>query len=464
MKNKHIFIPLFVFLGAGLVSLIASVVDYKAVNPALAYSSQIIQFNFNGASDGVDPNGNRFDPVGFLSDELIEKALQKSNLNNTVEEVRPYIAMENVVPNNILKEVNSYEKMLSTDSDNGGRTVTSKDYHPVRYRFVVYENKMMSKGALNTFVTNITDEYNDMFYETYKKTFVQDTLEDLINIENFDYIYQNQIYTSRLQILMDYAKSVHAEHKDFVADVDGEEKSFNDVIMKADYLIKTDALKIDNIIILNALSTDVDRLKDYYNYLLEKLSYDKAKQTTDYNAITKQLIGENQEDTEEGHKDDYKINPTVYVGTGENVIKVEDDTALTYNNLLSRQISLANSITAIDKTRADYHDILDKLNAAVPGSDAETTVKNMISKLDADYQELDALFQKLLAKYNEKYVKEGVVAKSSVRYTSNSIFSTSFITRAIKIAAPIMLTTMLGIAIFYLVRAVRKEKEPKEAK
>ena len=39
MKNKHIFIPLFVFLGAGVVSLIASIIDFTAVNKQLSYSS-----------------------------------------------------------------------------------------------------------------------------------------------------------------------------------------------------------------------------------------------------------------------------------------------------------------------------------------------------------------------------------------------------------------------------------------
>ena len=37
MKNKHIWIPVFVFLGAGVVSLIASIIDFKAVNPQLSY-------------------------------------------------------------------------------------------------------------------------------------------------------------------------------------------------------------------------------------------------------------------------------------------------------------------------------------------------------------------------------------------------------------------------------------------
>ena len=125
-------------------------------------------------------------------------------------------------------------------------------------------------------------------------------------------------------------------------------------------------------------------------------------------------------------------------------------------------MSISNTIASLTKEKTDYQNILDILNAATGDATAESRVVQMLSKLDSDYQELDALFQKLVEAYNEKYVKEGVTSKTTVKYTSNSILSTSFISRAIKIAAPIMLTTLLGIAIFYLVREIRKEKAPKE--
>ena len=95
MKNKHIFIPLFVFLGAGLVSLIWSVIDFKGVNKQLSYSSETIQFNYDGSSDGVDPNGRTFDAINFMTDDVIEAAFQKSGLtgeNYSVDNVKQYIA------------------------------------------------------------------------------------------------------------------------------------------------------------------------------------------------------------------------------------------------------------------------------------------------------------------------------------------------------------------------------------
>ena len=151
MKNKHIFIPLFVFLGAGLISLIYSIIDYKAINPALAYSSETIQFDYDGASDGLDPDGNLFNAKAFLTDDVIENALNKSEINKTVDEVRPYIAIENVVPKNIMDQLTTYESILVDTDNDGGRNITSKDYHPVRYRFALYNelDKKLSSSKLN---------------------------------------------------------------------------------------------------------------------------------------------------------------------------------------------------------------------------------------------------------------------------------------------------------------------------
>lgn len=441
MKNKHIWIPAFVFIGAAIVSLVYSIVDFKVINRALASSTETIQFNYDGASDGKDPNGNAFSPVSFLTDDIIESALNKSGLNYDVEKVRSYISLENVVPENIVEEISSYEK-ITGDSDS--RKISSKDYHPVRYKFVVYQDldSKLSNGKLNKFLESIVAEYSVKFYNTYKKTFAEDAYQELFNLDNYDYIYQSQIMSTRLQVLMDYANSIYNEHNDFV--VNG--KSFRDLYLKAQTLINADASKINNIIVLNALSKDVQRLKDYYTYLIERLNFDKTKYSSDLAAITAQV-------------NNYEIDSTVYVGTGENVIKVESNSVETYNKLLSQQINTANTITSIDKQIADYQNILDTLNSATSTEQVENTVKSMIAQLGSDYDDLGELFRAMIESYNNEYVAKDAISTGNLKYNKASLFSGSFIVRCIKCAAPIMLFAIFGISVFYLVRTIRKEKK-----
>ena len=444
MKNKHLFIPLFVFIGACLLSLVISIIEYKGINRALAYSSETIQFNYDGASDGKDPNGNKFNPVTFLSDDVVEAALAKSELNYKVEDVRPYIAMENVVPENIVDEVNSYEKLLNND-DKNTRNISTNDYYPVRYRFIVYQDLGVSKSKLSAFVNNIVDEYCNKFYETYKKSFASEAYDSLLDIADYDYLYQAQIYVTRFNILMDYADKLYQERgDDFVV----EGKSFKTLYLKARGYIETDADRVNKLIVLNALSNDSEKLKDYYTYLKETYTKDKEKYTADKAAIEAQIAAYVHDNE----------SATVVVANGDSVMTVDSNTSDTYNALMNEQLEINNHITSLTKQIQECDDALTKIASASGDAALKTTVEGMLADLGEDYEDLETLFNAMLTAYNERYIKDSVINRNPVGYTSNSLFTLAFIVRCIKNAAPILMMTLFGITIYFLVREIRKQK------
>ena len=441
MKRKHIYIPLFVFLGAGLVSLVASIIDFTAVNPQLSYSSETIQFDYDGASDGKDPNGNAFNAVDFLSDDIIKDGLAKSGLSYDVGLVRKYIAIENVVPENIVNEINAYTSLTKAV---GTAEITTKDYHPVRYRIALYNqlDKKLSASKLNGLLDNIVTSYCDQFYTTYKKVFDTDLYKDVYKIDDYDYTYQAQVHTNKLEILLNYAKSVFNEHKDFTA----EDQSFSDIYLKCEQLINNDVSRIENIIVLNALSKNIEQLKEYYTYKIERCNYDKIKYTSDLAAVTAQLAG-------------YTKDSTVYINSGDKLISIASNSSVTYDKLLASQIALSNKIGELDTEIAEYQSILNDINSST-GSEVEyALLSNYIDRLGKDYAGVEEVFIKMLEAYNKQYVLENSITLSSVKYSSASIFSSAFIVRCIKLGAPIVLTTMLGIAIYYLTREIKKQKK-----
>ena len=103
--------------------------------------------------------------------------------------------------------------------------------------------------------------------------------------------------------------------------------------------------------------------------------------------------------------------------------------------------------------------ILTDINNGVATDADYALVQNLISKLDTDYTELEADFNKMLDAYNEKYVSNKIITVNDVNYVSTKLISTSFIVRCIKVGAPIVLVTMLGICIYYLVRSSKKREE-----
>ena len=442
MKNKkYIFIPLFIFIGACVIALATSFISYKADNSNKAYSYQVIQLDYDGASDGVDPNGNSFNPVLFLTDGVILEGLKRSGLDSKYEvsEVRKQLVMSNVVPKGIVDEINSYTKLLD-----GNGKVSSSDYHPVRYSFALYHDldKKLSSKELNELLKNIVDSYCEAFYSTYAKVYDTTAYNNIYAMENYDYVYQVEVFTNKMNILANLSRTIYAIHEDFAVDT----KSFYDIAYKCDKIISNDVAKINTIIILNALSKDIDRLKDYYNYKIEMLNYDKTKYTADLASVTTQV-------------NNYEKDSTVYVGSGENVIKVESNSSATYNALLTKQISLANQIASINASISEYQSILTDINNGVATDADYTLVQNLISKLESDYTALEEDFNKMLDAYNEKYVSNKIITVNDVNYVSTKLISTSFIVRCIKVGAPIVLATMLGICIYYLVRSSKKREE-----
>lgn len=444
MKNKkYIFIPLILLICAGVIGLVWSFIDFKVINKSLSYSYEIIQFNYDGASDGKDPNGKPFNPIDLLDDDVIKEGLTTSNLDYDVEQVKEFILMENVVPKGIVKEINSYESVTSKNTNT--RNITTNDYHPIRYRFVLYHDldKKLSKDNLNNLLQNIVKAYGNKFYKTYERSYDLSNYSDIYNIDNYDYIYQVDSFTNKINILSSSASTLYNEHIDF--NVNG--KSFNDVVLKCNQLVNNDVARIKNIIILNALSIDIDRLTDYYNYKIETLNYDKTKYQADLVAINNQLSS-------------YEKDSTVYVSTGDGMIKVESGSSVTYDALLTKQISAANTIAEINTEISEYQSILDDINNATIGTDADyQLVRNYITKLSNDYNTLESSYKEMIEKYNDKYIRTGTIYSTNVKYQSSSILSSTFIMRCIKICAPIVLITLLGCCIYWLDRVVRKEKE-----
>ena len=344
MKNKHILVPAIIFCGVGVIAFIGSVIDFKCYYKQPCYSAQAIQFDYDGASDGLDPNGNAFDAVNFLTDDVIENALIKTELKEkySVELVKQNIVMENVVPKNIVKEINSFESLTEKDDT---REISSKDYHPVRYNLKLYKDldNKISKNQLNNLLANIVDSYCEKLHNTYKKSFNTELHDNLYDIENYDYTYQSEAYASKLRVLARYADEMYQERAEFEVN----KKTFRDISVASNALMKSEVNQIDNMIRLYALSNDLDSLKNYYNYKIETLNYDKTKYAADLATVSAQVTA-------------YQKDSTIYVGSGENVIKVEGNSAETYNALLTKQIELSDKVASINIEIADCTSILDE--------------------------------------------------------------------------------------------------------
>ena len=429
-------------MGAGLVSLIWSVIDFKGVNKQLSYSSETIQFNYDGASDGYDPYGRTFDAINFMTDDVIEEAFQKSGLTGekySVENVKQYIAIENVVPKDIVKEIDSYESLLN-NADTGTGKITTKDYHPVRYRFVVYQDLGVSQGELNKLVGNLVDGYIAKFNDVYTNRLDKAVYDEMMAFDDYDYRYQTEVLSREISVIANFANELHARHNDFIY----ENKSFNNDLVPVANELLANLSSINDIIDLRSITKNPEELRTYYNYRLVQLNKDLDKVNKDLVKVADQL-------------DHYTKDETTHVANGETIVTIGNNSAETYNALLSRKIGLEESIASLTSEIDYITQLRDRIDTVTQEEIAN--VERRIASVKIRYDSLEDDFTTMLAAYNAKYMGDKVITKGAITYQSSSLFSSAFITRCIKIAMPIMLTVMTGIAVYYLVRAIRKENE-----
>ena len=90
MKKTHwLRNTLIVLIICGLIGTVLAAVLYHTEDNR-TYASARILFSFDGAAEGKAPNGYAFDLSGLASDEVLNKALEASELtgNYTAEQLR----------------------------------------------------------------------------------------------------------------------------------------------------------------------------------------------------------------------------------------------------------------------------------------------------------------------------------------------------------------------------------------
>ena len=100
--------------------------------------SSSIEFAFDGAANGVAPNGYRYDLNDFTSEEVLSAALKEASLDDkyTVDQIKANILVSGVYPKNIVEQMTKYESLLSGDLGK----VNAVDYHATMYNVTLYND------------------------------------------------------------------------------------------------------------------------------------------------------------------------------------------------------------------------------------------------------------------------------------------------------------------------------------
>ncbi len=449
---------LIVLIICGLIGSALAAVLFFMEN-SQTYASASLLFSFEGAAEGKAPNGYPFDVSGLASDEVLEQALEASELTGTytAEQLRENLSVTGVYPERIAEQMTQYVSLL--DANAGSQTAVT-DYHATQYSVTLYNDfdRSISTGKLTGLLDNILTAYRSYFAQTYAASL--EKKDPIENLSEYDYAQQLEAVLEMVKQQSRFAAEMQELAPDFL--LNG--KSFGDVAVRYQSL-ESDINRLDATITLNAVSKDQDRLKKRYEMEIRSQGFQLESLTEELKLIEEQV-------------NSFDKDGIIYVSANGALSKVGNETSNTYDKLVEKRKSVSDKIAEINATITLYQARLEDMtgvaakNAKAKDESEDAAAVEMLSKselkeltetvetriqgLIAKKNAVAADFSAMLDAYSAREINEKSVSVSGLKYTAPSLLSGAFIVKVIKTAGPICAIGFM-VCMVLLILSRRKE-------
>lgn len=453
-------------------------------HPSRTYAWATLQFSFDGAADGIAPNGQAFRIEEMAGEEVLEAALEAAGLagSYTTDQVRDSLVMQGVYPEDIVKQVMSYESLLSFDTN---RELTITNYSPTTFNVMLLNafDKSVSQSTLKNLLDQIITSYRHWFAQHYALT--MSNQEDIFVLDNYDYAQRLTVISGTMDKIIRYAQELYEKNPTFT----WKGNRFNDIAVKLTNLSESEVSRLNANITMNALTKDVTRLLTQYQNAIRELNNQLARQQERL-ARLDALI------------EKYDKNEILYLSTTESLTKIDGNSSETYDELVDNRKNTADEITSLNTEIATYQlritDLLgietaneaasetgseraetgtdeasetsetisimteEEISAAAAASEEASAQR--ITDLEKELETLlnrkaaiEAEFAEMLEAYNAQEINDGTVSVSAIRYQTPKVISGDFVKKVIKTAGPLCaIGFIVCMALIFISR--RKEE------
>lgn len=484
-KTHWLRTTIIVLVICGIVGLALTSVLFFG-NPDPTYASATLEFTFDGAAEGVAPNGNRFDMSGIASDEVLNAALKETSFDSayTAGQLRDSLVVQGVYPEDMAEKVKSYESLLNFTAN---RETSVGDYHPTTFSITLYNSfdPAIPQASLEALMKGITTAYRAYFDKVYANGLEAESL--LFSLEDYDYPQQLEILQGHYEVMAGYANEMYEREPAFRLNGAG----FNDIGVRLSNLITSDISRLNADLTMNALTRDTARLLTQYQFEIRDLGIRLNKQS-DRLAKLDKLV------------DAYDKNEILYLSTTDSLTKIDGNSSETYDALIDERKEVADGITEINSQIATYQlmlsDLLKENQSSKPVAAAATqapteggegqegiTTENVVQMTDEEIAEaaaeaerlakaqttaleknIAALVEKgngiiedykaMLTAYNDQEINDLTVSVIKYDYKTPKLLSGAFIKKAIKVAGPICAIGFMLCMVMIIISRRREEK------
>ncbi|MBQ6121633.1 MAG: hypothetical protein IJI59_07800 [Clostridia bacterium] len=501
-KSHWLRTTIVVLLICGIVGLALTAAMFFG-KPDKTTASANIQFTFEGAPEGLAPNGRPFNISEIASDEVLTTALREAGLEGTYtpEQLRVCLTARGVFPKDMVDQVTSYASLLDFTTS---RSTNVGDYHPTVFDVSLSSDfdKSIPKDKLVALMQNILVAFRNRFAQVYANGLETESL--LFTLDQYDYPQQLEILQNHYEMISEYAMEVYAWKPIFRWQGVG----FNDISVRLNNLINSDIGRLNADLTMNALTKDTVRLLTRYQFEIRDLNNQLQKQREHLEKMDAII-------------DKYSKNEIIYLSTADSLTKIDGNSSETYDALVDRRKMVADDITDINSRISEYQLKLADLigedafadqkadvasveadaasveadaasveaDAASVEADAGQTAEEALTDVvemteaeiaqaaedaeretqaqkDALEKNLSALVEKgqgilndfkaMLEAFNQEQINELNLAATSVRYNAPRVLSGAFVKKAIMVAGPICTLGFLACMLMIFISRKRE--------
>lgn len=305
-------------------------------NPRSTYATATIEFTFEGAADGIAPNGAAFNIGGIASSEVLSAGLEAAGLSGRYkpEDLQPCLVARGVYPEKMAEQVMNYESLLNFTAN---REATITEFHPTTFGVALYNDfdTTISQADLEALMQGIMTAYQAYFAKIYANGLQRGNM--LFTLDDYDYPQQLEIIQGHFTTLASYAQEMYERKPKFQLGGAG----FNDISVRLNNLINSDIVRLNADLTMNALTRDTTRLLTQYQFEIRDLSNQLAKKNDQLNKLDELIAS-------------YDKNEIIYLSTTDSLTKIDGNSSETYDSLVDQRKEVSDTITDINSQIADY--------------------------------------------------------------------------------------------------------------
>lgn len=262
-----------------LVILFASLVFSLYLNNASKEAQILIDINHTQIKEGKNPDGSTFDPYDIVAPFVLKDVIDSLDINEqvSINDIRSKTIIEPLVPESIQKK---REFLLEKE----GETL---QYYPDEFLLTITTGGNINEQLAVQIANQIVDSYMDYFTQEYiNATIVTNRLINF-NTEDYDYADISNVLHMQLEDIIAFNERIDQMDPSFRSKETG--FSFNEIAETVKVIDEIDLNRIDSLISSYKLTKDKERLRVYYEYMIEQLNLKREKLASS-SGVSKEML------------------------------------------------------------------------------------------------------------------------------------------------------------------------------